>query len=382
MIRVAYGCLGSEELAAVEDVFKDGYFGLSPRVAEFEAAIDGYLDSTESIAVSSGTAAMHLALDAIGIGPGDEVIVPSMTFIGSFQAITQTGATPVPCEVYPETLLIDIEDVKRKITPQTKAIMPVHYAGNPCDMDALLELKDERGIRIVEDAAHAFGTVYRGRDGSPYTGKKIGTFGDITCFSFDSIKVITCGEGGAVICNDYATGDGLRRYMRKKRLLGINRSSHCAHWKERAWSFDVDTTGFRYHMSAINAAIGLAQIKKLDAFIARRREICGHYVEGLKAVQGLELLRIDYDHVSPFMFTIKVQGDRRDDLITFLKDKEIETGISYVPNHHHSLYESGASLPVTDEVFTEILSLPLHCALSDKDVGFVVKTITEFFEDS
>jgi len=369
MIRVAFGCLGKEELEAVEAVFKDGYFGLSPRVAGFEAALDKYLGCEQSVAVSSGTAALHLALDSLGIGPGDEVVVPSMTFVGSFQAITQTGATPVACEVDPATLLMDITDVRARITPKTKAIMPVHYAGNPCDMDALLGIRKETGIRIVEDAAHALGTVYKGRAGSLYNGKKIGSFGDITCLSFDSIKVITCGEG-----------DGLLKAVRKKRLLGIDRDSHSAHWKERAWSFDVDTPGYRYHMGAINAAIGTEQLKKIEAFISRRREICNLYEEGLGDVTGIELLEIDYGCISPFTFTVKVGAGLRDELKDYLTEREVETGISYVPGHRHSLYKGSAELPVTDQLYSEILSLPLHCRLTDKEVGYVVGCVKEFFK--
>ncbi len=380
MIRVAFGCLGREELEAVEAVFKDGYFGLSPRVAEFEAALDGYLGCEGSIAVSSGTAALHLALDALGIGPGDEVVVPSLTFVGSFQAVSRTGATPVPCEVDPVTLLMEISDVKARITSDTKAIMPVHYAGNPCDMDALLDIKRERGIRIVEDAAHALGTVYKGRTGSLYNGKKIGSFGDITCFSFDSVKVISCGEGGAVICNDEATAGELQRTMREKRLLGIDRTSHSAHWKERAWSFDVSTQGYRYHLGAINAAIGIEQLKKIDAFIARRRDICRQYEAGLSQVAGLKLLAIDYGRISPFMFTVRVGSGLRDGLKSYLAEREIETGISYVPNHGHSFYKSSIELPVTDRLYSEILSLPLHCNLTDKEVGYVVGCVKEFFK--
>ncbi len=380
MIRVAFGCLGKEEVKAVEEVFKDGYFGQSQRLDTFEAALDAYLGSTGLVAVSSGTAALHLALDALGIGPGDEVIVPSMTFVGSFQAIAQTGASPVACEVHPGTLLIDMADVKARITPRTKAIMPVHYAGNPCDMDALLEIKLEKGIRIVEDAAHALGTVYKGRDGGAFNGKKIGSFGDITCFSFDSIKVISSGEGGAVVCNDPASRDELCRVMRKKRLLGIERPTHSAGWKQRAWSFDVDTQGYRYHMGAINAAIGLEQLKKIDDFIERRREICALYQAGLSQVAGLELLQIDYSRISPFMFTVRVLDGRRDELKTYLAEHEIETGISYLPNHNHTLYKSSIELPVTELLYSEILSLPLHCNLTDNDVRSVIEGVKRFFK--
>lgn len=368
-IKVSMGCLGEEELAEVQAAFEYGYFGLASKVTEFEQQLAQYLGAERVIATNTGTSALHLALNTLGIGPGDEVIVPSLTFVGSFQAISATGATPVACEISPDTLLLDVEDARNRITSQTKAIMPVHYAGNPCDMGALLEVSDHYGLRIVEDAAHAFGSTYYGR--------KIGSFGDITCFSFDSIKNITCGEGGAIVCRDPQLVD----LARQKRLLGMDRKSHAgASWKERSWFFDVKTQGFRYHMSNINAAIGLAQLKKVDRFIARRREICRRYDQAFSDTLGIQRLRINYDEAAPHIYVVRVKDGRRDALMQFLKDRDVETGINYIPNHLHSYFkQDGLSLAQSEEAYKEILTLPLHYCLSNADVEAVIDSAIEFF---
>ena len=369
MIKVSRGCLGDEELAGVREVFDAGYFGLGRAVTEFEAELKRYVGAEHVVATNTGTSALHLALDALGIGNGDEVILPSLTFVASFQAIAATGATPVPCDVTPDTLLMDVGDAERKITPRTRALMPVHYAGNPCDMEALLKLKEQRGVRIVEDAAHAFGSTYRGR--------KAGSFGDVVCFSFDSIKTITCGEGGAVACFD----EEMAEVMRRKRVLGINRNANVeGSGKESRRKFEVATNGFRYHMSSINAAIGLAQLKKADGFIARRREICRRYDQAFGEIRGLQILRVDYREVAPHIYVVRVQDQRRDALMEFLNDADIEAGINYIPNHLHAYFRvEGVTLPETERAYQEILTLPLHCGLSDGDVNCVIGCVQEFF---
>ena len=369
MIRVSRACLGEEELAEVKEAFDLGYFGLAPKVVEFEERLKEFLGAEHVIATNTGTSALHLALDALGLGEGDEVIVPSLTFVGSFQAISATGAVPVSCDVCPDTLLMDLSDVRRRISSRTKAIMPVHYAGNPCDMDSLMEISSEFDVRIVEDAAHALGSYHRGR--------KVGSFGDVSCFSFDSVKNITSGEGGAVVCRDAEFAERLRQ----KRLLGIDRRSHTSSWKERSWFFEVKTQGFRYHMSNINAAIGLAQLPKIDSFISRRRAICQRYDAAFHGVPGMSCLEIDYDHVAPHIYVVRVKDGVRDALMSYLRNLDIETGINYVPNHLHPFYaDSAVDLPETDRAFREIITLPLHCALSDDDVERVVQGVIEGLE--
>lgn len=373
MIKSSRGCCGAEELAQVKEAFDYGYFGLAYKTNEFEEAIGKYLGTTDRyvITASTGTNALHLALDTIGVTAGDEVILPSFTFVATAQAVAMCGAKPVFCEVDPVTFLMDVEDVKKRITEQTKAIIPVHYSGRPCNMDALLKIKEETGIRIVEDAAHAFGSTYHG--------EKIGAFGDITCFSFDSIKVMTCGEGGAIITDDPAFDD----LSRKKRLLGIDRKTmHVKDWKKRSWIYDVPTLGYRYHMSNINAAIGLAQIQKVDKFIERRRELCHLYDQELKDVVGVELLPDEYDTITPFMYVIRVKEGKRNALKDYLMEHDIESGISYIPCHHFSLFlDETLKLPVTDVIFEEILCLPMHYELSDGDVKEVCKNIRAFLAE-
>jgi dTDP-4-amino-4,6-dideoxygalactose transaminase len=366
MIKVSQGCLGEEELAQVKEAFEYGYFGLAYKVVEFEEALAKYLGAKHVLATNSGTSALHLVLDALGIGKGDEVIVPSLTFVASFQAISATGATPIPCDVYPDTLLVDIEDVQRCITPRTRAIMPVHYASNPCDMDRLMDISAKHDIRIVEDAAHALGSLYKG--------KMIGSFGDIACFSFDSIKNITCGEGGAIVCRDAQLAD----LMRQKRLCGMDRKSQAEISKDRSSSYEVRVQGYRYHMSNINAGIGLAQMDKLDGFIARRKEICKRYDESFKKNPLIKCLDIDYDNAAPHIYVIRVQNGQRDNLMKYLKEQDIETGINYTPNHLHLLYRNQSrALPHTEKAYREILTLPLHFKLSDQDVSQVIKAVNQ-----
>ncbi len=371
MIKSSRGCCGEEELAQVKEAFDYGYFGLAYKSDEFEKEIGKYLETDRKVVcTNTGTTALHLALDSIGIKEGDEVIMPSFTFAATAQAVEMCGGKIVFCEVDPDTFLMDIDDVKKKITDKTKAIMPVHYAGRPCDMDSLMEIHEKTGIRIIEDAAHAFG--------SDYKGKKIGSFGDITCFSFDSIKVITCGDGGAMITNDEAVED----LAKKKRLLGIDRKTMVVKdWKKRSWVYDVTTPGYRYHLGNINAAIGLAQIKKIDGFIKRRREICHLYDRELEGVKGIDRMPDSYDSITPFMYVIRVKDDKRNGLKDYLRDHDIESGISYIPCHTFELFkQKELILPVTEQIYREILCLPIHPEITDENVVEVVSRIKEYLE--
>ena len=368
MIRVSQPVVGDEELAAVKVALERGYYGHAEKVLEFEDRLRNYLNAPEVVCVVNGTAALHLSCDALGLGPGDEVLVPSITYVASFQAIAATGATPVACDVEGHTLLIDLEDARQRITAQTKAIMPVHYAGNAANMEDVHLLAEEYGLRVVEDAAHAFGSTLHG--------KKVGSFGDISCFSFDSIKTITCGEGGAIVSKD----SDLAELIRQKRQLGIDRKSHpSASWRDRSRGYDVSTQGFRYHMGNINASIGLVQLGKVNEFITRRREICKRYDAAFRDVDGLRTLCMDYDEVAPHIYVIRVEDGRRDALMEFMRNCDIETGVNYIPNHLHTYFKhNGFPLPEAEQAYAEILTLPLHAALSDDDVYRVMETIIEF----
>jgi perosamine synthetase len=369
MIKVSQACLGEEELSSVREVFASGYFGHGPKVVEFENALKAYLGAANLIVVNTGTSALHVALDALGIGPGDEVIVPSLTYVASFQAIGATSAVPVSCEIDPETLQVDPADIERRITPRTRALMPVHYAGAACDLERVQGIAERYKLRVVEDAAHAFGGTYRGR--------KIGSFADVCCFSFDSIKNITCGEGGAVVCRDAA----LAERVREKRHLGTRAEKITgASAGARGVAFSAVTQGFRYHMSSINAAIGVEQLKKVERFLARRRDICRRYDRAFASIDCLRTLPVDYRAAAPHIYVVRVLDGRRDALIRSLQDAGIESGVNYIPNHLHPQFRlSDLTLSATEQAYGEILTLPLHCGLSDAQVERVIGSVCKFF---
>lgn len=369
MIPIARPSIGEEELAEVKKVFASGWLGMGSVVFDFEEAIKKYLSAKYVIATNTGTSALHIALDALNLKNSDEVIVPSLTFVASIQSIIAAGARPVFCDVEPDTLNIDLRDVKSKITSRTKVIMPVHYGGLPCRMDELLNIFKDKGIRIVEDAAHAFGSIYKGR--------KIGSFGDIACFSFDPIKNLTCGEGGAVVTDD----ENLAQEIMRKRILGIDKDTWHRYKNQRSWFYEVVTTGFRYHMSNINAAIGLVQLKKLDNVLEKKNQIVKAYDQAFKGISRVELLFRDYENTAPFNYIIKIRDNRRDELLDYLNKNGIGAGVHYIPNHLQPLFkEFKTSLPVTERLANEIISLPLYFDMGQDDVDKVIDGVKKFFK--
>lgn len=367
-IPVSRPSVGEDEIREVEKVFSTGWLGLGSTVFEFENKLKDYLGAKHVLAVSTGTTALHIALDAFGIKNGDEVIVPSLTFCASVQVITALGARPVFCESNPDNLNMDVSDVMKRITTKTKAIMPVHYCGQACDMDALMEIGKERNIHIIEDAAHSFGTSYKGR--------KIGSFGDATCFSFDPIKNLTCGEGGAVALSD----DRITELIRAKRILGIDKDTWHRYRNERAWFYEVTTQGYRYHMSNINAAIGIAQLKKVDSFIRRKKEIVQKYNDALVNIDGLKILTWNLKESAPFTYIVRVLNGARENVIKYLKEKGVGTGIHYIPNHLQPFFAPFATtLPVTEQLGEEILTLPLYYDMTDEQVSTVIEAVGDFF---
>jgi len=367
MLPVSRPSIGREELEEVGKVFETGWLGLGAAVFAFEEKLREYLGAKHVIAVNSGTNALHIALDAYGIGEGDEVIVPSLTFCASIQVITALRARPVFCEIEPDTLNLDVEDARGRITARTKAIMPVHYCGNACDMDALLNIGREHDIRIIEDAAHAFGSSYKG--------KRIGSFGDATCFSFDPIKNITCGEGGAVALPDDIVAEEIRR----KRILGIDKDTWHRYRNERSWFYEVTTQGYRHHMSNINAAIGLIQMKKLGAFIEKKKNIVRRYNQHFAGLHGIQLLEWDTSGMAPFAYIIRVVNNKRDEMIEFLKGRGVGSGVHYIPNHIQPFFSRDVGpLPTTEKIWKEILTLPLYYDMTEQDVDLVISSVSAF----
>lgn len=368
MLQAHRPSIGAEELEEVRKVFETGWLGMGSQVIEFENMVKDYLGVRNVVAVNTGSTALHIALDAYGIGPGDEVITPSLTFCAGIQGIISLGAIPVFCEVDPDTLNIDLDDMAKRITPRTKAIMPVHYCGYACDMDRLLGIAHEKDVVVIEDAAHAFGSTYKS--------KKVGSIGDAACFSFDPIKNFTCGEGGAVTLNDDSMADTIRR----KRALGITRDSWQRQKKAQSWYYEVVTQGYRYHMSNINAAIGIAQFKKLDRFITRRRDIAGRYNDAFKKIGDIKLFKWKLEEMGLFMYILRVPDGKRDEMMDFLASKGVASGVHYIPNHLQPFFSKYATeLPATEKVWKEIITLPLFYDMTDDDVELVIRAVKEFF---
>jgi len=365
-IRLSKSSIGQKEKEAVLKVLDKEFLGMGEEVNIFEQTIKEYLKTDmEVCCVSSGTAALHLALSALDLKAGDEVLVPSLTYVASYQAISATGAIPISCEVNKNTLFIDTEDIKRKITKNTKVIMPVHYASNSANMQEVYKIATEHKLRVVEDAAQAFGAS---RDKH-----LVGYKGDIICFSFDGIKNITSGEGGAILSKD-------KEFIQKVqdgRLLGVEKDTDKRYNQQRSWDFDVLHQGFRYHMSNIMAAIGIVQVGRITEFRIKRQNIAKKYVIELNDTQEINLLDFNYDEVLPHIFVIKAQ--KRDELRTYLLDNNIECGVHYKPNHLLSKYKSTYPLPITQKIYEEILTLPCHFDLSNEEQNIVIEKIREFY---
>ena len=370
MIPISRPLTGPEEIKAMEKVFDSGWLGLGATVFDFEEKVKEYLGAKNVIAVNTGTSALHLSLSAIGVGPGDEVIVPSLTFAASIQPILAQGATPVFVESRDEDLLLDLEDVERKITPKTKAIMPVLYCGNPGNVETLYALAKDRGIRVVEDAAHAFGSDH-------LDGSKVGSKGDLVCFSFDPIKNITTGEGGAVVLED----DDLAEELRRRRILGIDKDTWNRYKNTRSYMYDVISPGFRYHMPNFCAAVGLEQMKKLPEFVERRRGIAKQYDKAFASVSEVTTLDIDYNRVAPHVYIVRLPQDRRDEFMSTLKENGVGTGVHYIANHIQPFFKEFVKepMPRTDRLWQEIVTLPLHCAMTDQDTETVIAAVVDFF---
>ncbi|EGR0040974.1 DegT/DnrJ/EryC1/StrS family aminotransferase [Vibrio vulnificus] len=365
-IRLSKSCIGEQEKQAVMAVLDKEYLGMGEEVQKFELALSDYF-SRPAICVSTGTAALQLALEAMDIGAGDEVLVPSLTYVASFQAISATGAKPIACDIDEENLSINVEDVKRKITKQTRAIMIVHYSGFVGNYDSLMEVAKAHKLRVVEDAAHAFGSSYKG--------KKVGSFGDVTCFSFDGIKNITSGEGGCIVSNDQQ----LLERCRDARLLGVEKDTEARYRGQRSWDFDVTRQGWRYHMSNIMAAIGLAQFQRHNELGEKRKKLVHHYIYRLTKCDFVFPICQDYSESVPHIFVVKLAEEvDRDIFRANLLERGIESGVHYKPNHLLSLYSSSScSTPILDKVFPRLLTLPLHPDMSLSDVDYIVDTINE-----
>ncbi len=379
MLPYARPCLTEAEIREVEECLRSGWLATGPRTQRFEEALAAYTDTARCVATNTGTAALHLALLAVGVGPGDEVITTPMTWVATANVVLHCGAEPVFVDVEADTLNLDVTRVEAAITPRTKAILPVHFAGLPCDENALLALTRGRDIALVEDAAHALGARYEGRP--------IGSIGDVTMFSFHPAKNLTTGEGGALVTNDEALAERARRL----RYHGIDQTPENRFGGRGPAAYDVVEAGFKYNISDIQSAIGLHQLARLDESNRRRASLAALYRAQLADVPHVEPLGeapYAYDHAW-HMMVVRIDPDRlgidRDGFVQGLRDREIGAGIHFVPLHLQTLYRDrarDADLPVATDAHRRILTLPLFPDMRDEDVTLVVDAVRAVIDAS
>ena len=359
------------EFEASRQALELGWLGMGSYVGNFEEQIQRYLgaDDRYVAAVSTGHAAIHLGLLAMGIGPGDEVITPSFNNAADFQAILATGAEPVFCDIDEDSLCIDLAKAEEVISPRTKAMIVMDYDCVLCDHDRVAELARARNLRVLHDASHSFGSKSKGR--------MVGAFSDVTTFSFDPVKTITCIDGGALVLR---SEEELRR-VHEMRLIGMSQPATVMYTNARAWTYDMRTVGFRYHMANLHAAIGLAQLAKIETISESRNSACRYYNERLSDVPEVIVPKTDFHDITPFLYYIRVPGDQREPLRAYLAEQGIDTGIHWQPGHWFTLLKNcrRGDLSVTDRVGHEVLSLPLHSMMQTETLDRVISAIVKFF---
>ena len=364
-IQVSGSDVGPAELAAIGSVFERGYLGMGADVQQFEDLLGDFF-GRPAVCVATGTAALQLAVQCCGVGPGDEVLVPSLTYVAAFQAISATGATPVSVDILDDSLTMDPADAERKITNRTRAVMPVYFGGGIRGLKQIRTMARTHGLRVIEDAAHAFGTEFEGI--------RVGSDGDISCFSFDPIKNLTSGEGGCIVSDD---ADFLDR-VRDARLLGVKGDSKARNSERRLYEFEVETQGWRYHMSNINAAIGKAQFAVFPERAALRQELARTYNEVFLSVPEVQVLPYEYDDVVPHIYVVRFTSTEVRDYVKarLLSDINVETALHWYPNHYLARYrdESG-TMGVTEDAFSRMLTLPLHTKLSVDQVRSIAQHV-------
>jgi dTDP-4-amino-4,6-dideoxygalactose transaminase len=360
----------SEEREALDDAIRAGWLGMGGLVGDFEQAVEKVLGGTRiAVAVNTGYSALHLGLIVAGVGAGDEVIVPSFTHLADVQAIRAVGANPVLCDILDATLCLDPARVAQLIGPRTRAILSMDYGCHLADHAEIAALAEEHGLRVVHDAAHSFGS---------YLGDTaIGSFSDICMFSFDPVKALSCIDAGVVVVKTEAEAQRLRAL----RVLGASHPAELAYSQQRSWDFDVVEDGFRYHLSNVHAAVGIAQLAKLDRIRTSREDACRRYGDRLAGIPGLRLPTGDLADLNPFLFYVRVPAGRRHAFREHLADAGVDTGIHWLPVHRTTLYNEcrRGDLTVTDVVADEIVSLPLHSGMPEEVVDRVCNAVLAFF---
>lgn len=365
LLPYARQSLDADDRRAVDAVLQSDWLTTGPMVKGLEAAVTAITGAREGVAVNTGTAALHAAVWATGAGAGDEVIVPAISFVASANCVLYAGAKPVFADLCPDTLNLDPDDVARKITPRTKAIVTVDFAGHACDYDAIGALAGKHGLKVIADASHALGATYQGR--------KVGTLADLTTLSFHPVKHITTGEGGMVLTDDAATAKRMRSFRHHGIDLDVQQRA-----QKQSWQYDIITLGYNYRIPDINCALGVSQLRKLDGWLKRRREIAAAYHAAFSATPALEVPvhRADCDS-GWHLYVLRVRLERlrvgRDRVFDALRAENIGVNVHYIPipwmSYYASLGYKRGNWPVAEKNFQRMLSLPMYPAMNEKDVA-------------
>ena len=358
MIKVSQSFISKLEIDSVKRVLKKQFLGMGPEVERFENLLKKFF-KREVCCFNSGTAALQIAIQACGIGEGDEILVPCITYVATYQAISATGAKPILCDIEPETLNIDFTELKKKITKKTKAIIPVHFSGHPCNLEKIYNFSKKNKIKVIEDSAHAFGSIHNK--------KKIGSQGYINCFSFDGIKNITSGEGGCIVTNDKE----IIRKAKVYRSLGVINDTKLRYKKKKKWNYNVKEQGWRYHMSDINAAIGIEQLKRFSELSKKRQKLAKYYDNFFKNyTDHVTTFERDFDKEVPHIYCLIINKSKNRDLIRKkLLKYNIETGVHYKPGYLLDYYKSSKFFyPRCETIQKKIITLPLHPGISKNDI--------------
>lgn len=367
--------LDEEEIDSVVSVLRSGWLTTGSKVKQFELEFAAITGVRHAIAVNSCTAALHLALDAIGVREGDEVIVPTMTFAATAEVVSYFKAKPVLVDCVEGTLNIDPKRIERAITSRTKAIIPVHFGGHPCEMDEILDIARSNNLRVVEDAAHALPARYRG--------KRIGTIADCTCFSFYATKNMTTGEGGMVTTNN----DEWAARIRAMSLHGLSRDAWSRYTEKGSWAYEILAPGFKYNLTDIAAALGIPQLHKCERFWKIRERYAALYNDGFRDLPEIIRPRAA-DHVQHAWHLYVIQLDLgrlrvgRNEFIELLRERDIASSVHFIPLHLHPYYRDmdgyrPDDFPVASSAFLRILSLPLYSKMTESDIQRVVTVIRE-----
>lgn len=372
LLPYAQQWINEEDIDVVSNVLRGDYLTTGPTISAFERAIAAYVGSKYAVAFSNGTAALHGAVFAAGIQPGDEVITTPLTFAASSNCVLYQGGKPIFADVRPDTYTIDPEEIVKKITPRTKAILPVDYTGQPAPLDPIYEIADRYGLVVIEDAAHALGATYKG--------KRIGSLSDMTMFSFHPVKHITTGEGGIITTNHKAYYERLLLF----RSHGITRDKERLTQYEGPWYYEMQDLGYNYRLTDLQAALGLSQLKKLDSFIERRKQIVSLYN---RAFQGMDEIILPYQHPdgesSWHLYVIRLKLDRltatRREIYEALLKENIGVNVHYIPVYYHPYYQKlgypKGICPTAEKIYEEIITLPLFPKMNEDDVDDVIEAI-------